>query len=62
MMQDRSYVRSGRPRHYFKAHKGTEEGTPYLPGVWEDLCASIYKVQEFTSDCLSLEGEDNTTP
>lgn len=62
MMQDRSYAGSGRPRHCFKARKGTEEGAPYLPGAWEDLCAIIYKVQEFTSDCLGLEGEQNTTP
>jgi len=60
-MQDRSYVRSGRRTHCFKAHKGTVEGTPYLTGVWDVPCAFILMAQQFTVDCLSLEGEGNTT-
>lgn len=62
MMHDRSYVRSGRPSLCFKSYKGTEEGTPYLRGVWNGLCSVIFMVQEFTFDYLSLEGEDNTIP
>jgi hypothetical protein len=61
MMQDRSYVRSGRPTHCFEGHKGTEERTMYVRDVWDDLCAFIFTVQEFTFDCFSLEGEGSKT-